>query len=391
MFSNKLFNSCSLSCCLFFVTTLRATAVSFLRLVVAPLQFTSHLVFPFIVATGCPDVDLEVLATAGCPVVGREMLATGFPNDWLDQTMSYQLIQTLLCILDWLIILHFCCVWMYCSCLLSDGSSGNGRKRSFANGVFVTAKEIIQSEQNCLYSSQPSPSSSSPPHINRENPCNSLRIILVLAEYTKDQEELISLQYLIVEKRFEIGISIRGNVDGLGDVVIMETAAMGKKRKLSLDEDSEELQLSSVQLKTRRLADVQTVNLPSSTCESAGSYAALRLGSCCSSDGSCNRAKEEEVVEDQFFMKLNGILSDRRESEIQEESGEIESTNESYPRPGGCFTGEKMPSDDDLEEFFSSAEKNLQKQFTDKYNYDIVKDEPLEGRFDWVQIQHIHP
>ncbi|KZV30520.1 hypothetical protein F511_16908 [Dorcoceras hygrometricum] len=31
---------------------------------------------------------------AGCPVVGREMLATGFPNDWLDQTMSYQLIQT---------------------------------------------------------------------------------------------------------------------------------------------------------------------------------------------------------------------------------------------------------------------------------------------------------
>ncbi|KZV42298.1 hypothetical protein F511_42114 [Dorcoceras hygrometricum] len=127
MFSNKLFNSCSHSCCLFFVTTLRATAVYFLRLVVAPLQFTSHLVFLFIVATGCPDVDLEVLATgtsscdwmhinslsivalvwmycslrldvlaAGCPVVGREMLATGFPNDWLDQTMSYQLIQTTL-------------------------------------------------------------------------------------------------------------------------------------------------------------------------------------------------------------------------------------------------------------------------------------------------------
>ncbi|KZV33553.1 calcium-transporting ATPase 13, plasma membrane-type [Dorcoceras hygrometricum] len=48
----------------FFVTTLRGTAVSFLRLVVSPLQFTSHLVFLFIAATGCPDVDLEVLATA---------------------------------------------------------------------------------------------------------------------------------------------------------------------------------------------------------------------------------------------------------------------------------------------------------------------------------------
>ncbi|KZV50467.1 serine/threonine-protein kinase TOR-like [Dorcoceras hygrometricum] len=34
------------------------------------------------------------MLAAGCPVVGREMLATGFPNDWLDQTMSHQLIQT---------------------------------------------------------------------------------------------------------------------------------------------------------------------------------------------------------------------------------------------------------------------------------------------------------
>ncbi|KZV33233.1 hypothetical protein F511_43575 [Dorcoceras hygrometricum] len=36
---------------------------------------------------------LDVLA-AGCPVGGNEMLATGLPNDWVDQTMSYQLIQT---------------------------------------------------------------------------------------------------------------------------------------------------------------------------------------------------------------------------------------------------------------------------------------------------------
>ncbi|KZV26489.1 hypothetical protein F511_12161 [Dorcoceras hygrometricum] len=51
MFSNNLFNSCSLSCCLFFVTTLRATAVFF-----------------HCAAIGCPDVDLEVLAngTSSC-------------------------------------------------------------------------------------------------------------------------------------------------------------------------------------------------------------------------------------------------------------------------------------------------------------------------------------
>ncbi|KZV40414.1 hypothetical protein F511_42143 [Dorcoceras hygrometricum] len=66
-------------------------------------------------ATGCTK-----LATAGCPVVGREILATGSPNDWLDQTMSYQLIQTTSFamhprLVDYITV---ALVWMYCSCLL---------------------------------------------------------------------------------------------------------------------------------------------------------------------------------------------------------------------------------------------------------------------------------
>ncbi|KZV24131.1 hypothetical protein F511_22781 [Dorcoceras hygrometricum] len=45
------------------------------------------------------------------------MLATGFPNDWLDQTMSYQLIQTTSFamhprLVDYITV---ALVWMYCS------------------------------------------------------------------------------------------------------------------------------------------------------------------------------------------------------------------------------------------------------------------------------------
>ncbi|KZV36735.1 sensory histidine protein kinase [Dorcoceras hygrometricum] len=48
------------------------------------------------------------------------MLATGFPNDWLDQTMSYQLIQTTSFVMhprldDYITV---ALVWMHCSCLL---------------------------------------------------------------------------------------------------------------------------------------------------------------------------------------------------------------------------------------------------------------------------------
>ncbi|XP_073290917.1 uncharacterized protein [Primulina huaijiensis] len=178
-----------------------------------------------------------------------------------------------------------------------------------------------------------------------------------------------------------------------------EMVARGKKRKLRL-EDLKDLPSSSVKLKTRPLADKTPVNFPSSTCESSGSYGAL--GSFCSSNGSSSdlakvQGEENAVTVDQFLGTSNGDTLNRGErsvtsSEIQVESGEMETTarpNESNPLRR--LTGEKMPSEDDFEEFFSSAEKNLQKRFTDKYNYDVVKDEPLEGRFEWVQIQQTQP
>nr|AFK38333.1 unknown [Lotus japonicus] len=48
---------------------------------------------------------------------------------------------------------------------------------------------------------------------------------------------------------------------------------------------------------------------------------------------------------------------------------------------------QKMPTESELEEFFSAAEKDIQKRFSHKYNYDIVKDVPLEGRYEWVQLK----
>ncbi|PIN10104.1 hypothetical protein CDL12_17309 [Handroanthus impetiginosus] len=185
-----------------------------------------------------------------------------------------------------------------------------------------------------------------------------------------------------------------------------ETAAAGRKRKFGLGES--ELSTSSVQLKMRRVDVVTPENSTSptssgdSTCESVGSGHVL--ASCCSSSRSSELAKESSKFVDlepenevivEFFATSAGDsvdCGDRREntpsSEVQAESGELEST--ARPRESNsrrCFTAEKMPSETELEEFFTAAEKNLQKQFVDKYNYDIVKDEPLEGRYEWVQIQ----
>ncbi|PWA62479.1 hypothetical protein CTI12_AA363700 [Artemisia annua] len=48
-----------------------------------------------------------------------------------------------------------------------------------------------------------------------------------------------------------------------------------------------------------------------------------------------------------------------------------------------------VPSAEELDEFFKEAEKHQQKQFIEKYNFDIVKDVPIEGRYEWVKLKPI--
>ncbi|KAK4426364.1 Cyclin-dependent kinase inhibitor 7 [Sesamum alatum] len=190
---------------------------------------------------------------------------------------------------------------------------------------------------------------------------------------------------------------------GLGEGEVMEmaaeTAAVGRRKRKVGSGDSQ-LSTSSVQHKTRRLAaltapedSASPASSGNSTCESVGTDHVL--ASCCSSNGSSEMAKENAVIVE-FFATSAGDSLDCRErrgttalTEVQAESVEMESTArplESNSRHRSL--AEKiMPSEAELEEFFVAAEKNLQQQFIDKYNYDIVKDLPLEGRYEWVQIQ----
>ncbi|CAL0313543.1 unnamed protein product [Lupinus luteus] len=46
----------------------------------------------------------------------------------------------------------------------------------------------------------------------------------------------------------------------------------------------------------------------------------------------------------------------------------------------------KMPPKEEIEEFLAVAEKYEQKRFSEKYNFDIATDMPLEGRYQWVRL-----
>ncbi|KAK4492428.1 hypothetical protein RD792_003235 [Penstemon davidsonii] len=45
-----------------------------------------------------------------------------------------------------------------------------------------------------------------------------------------------------------------------------------------------------------------------------------------------------------------------------------------------------IPTALEMEEFFAHAEQSQQRLFMDKYNFDVVNDLPLPGRYEWVRV-----
>ncbi|CAN6196202.1 unnamed protein product [Urochloa humidicola] len=44
------------------------------------------------------------------------------------------------------------------------------------------------------------------------------------------------------------------------------------------------------------------------------------------------------------------------------------------------------PPPEELEAFLAANESSLARRFAAKYNYDVVKDAPMEGRYEWVRV-----
>lgn len=207
---------------------------------------------------------------------------------------------------------------------------------------------------------------------------------------------------------------------GVGEVAVMEVAQVGvrtrarsmamamaaensrgeKRRKVRA---SAELSISSSLAQLRAAAPENSVSQAASSDQcnvSCGSVHAT--SSCCSSNGSTEVPKDRtlklvDLEGDRLEIETSRCNLDRRErrettpsSEFQVESGELESTAKAPPSAANSPRNsvvEKMPPAAELEEFFAAAEKKMAKEFAEKYNYDIEKDIPLEGRYEWVKLK----
>ncbi|XP_074302755.1 uncharacterized protein LOC141634509 [Silene latifolia] len=97
--------------------------------------------------------------------------------------------------------------------------------------------------------------------------------------------------------------------------------------------------------------------------------------------------KDKVESKSEASSKFVGCILISRSVEMEKiEEAEIDSLNHSERKSRVHINRLMMPFESEIDEFFSSAEKNLQKRFSDKYNFDVVKDVSLEGRYEWVQI-----
>ncbi|XP_051117588.1 cyclin-dependent kinase inhibitor 2-like [Andrographis paniculata] len=164
----------------------------------------------------------------------------------------------------------------------------------------------------------------------------------------------------------------------------------GRKRKVEIEDSS-----LAISFKSRRLGTAATPQKPGESPESSGNLTCESVGSvvasCCSSDersdlieGSSNFVDLEESDDDEsnleFVSSVVDLMNCRDRETTPSRTKAIGSTNRRR--------FQKTPSEAELENFFAAAEKNLQEQFVNKYNYDIVEDKPMDGgAYDWVEIQ----
>ncbi|EPS71379.1 hypothetical protein M569_03382 [Genlisea aurea] len=148
--------------------------------------------------------------------------------------------------------------------------------------------------------------------------------------------------------------------------------AEGRRKRLSGKDESESSTLFFQVKKPRSGAENSVASSESCTCEIADPYYV------CSSNGTGALGEESFDFVD---------LEENKQVVIGELLGSDAvdfGARENAARTQG---GTEMPGADELEAFFSAAEKQLQIQFIKHYNYDIVNDKPLEGRFDWVEVE----
>ncbi|XP_024980314.1 cyclin-dependent kinase inhibitor 7-like [Cynara cardunculus var. scolymus] len=168
------------------------------------------------------------------------------------------------------------------------------------------------------------------------------------------------------------------------------TSGSGKRRRRFDPRDQESVELK---IQCRSGVDVNFMEDVVSSTESGSCDRALSPKQELSLDLKAELRFETETSmssNDDFSRETSSSSEICLDSEYMESSSTLKNKTAapqatiSRPKPA---TASITPMAAEIEEFFSAAEKKDKERFTDKYNYDIVNDVPMEGRYQWVRLK----
>ncbi|KAJ0981486.1 hypothetical protein J5N97_009741 [Dioscorea zingiberensis] len=181
----------------------------------------------------------------------------------------------------------------------------------------------------------------------------------------------------------EVGVRTRARTMALREAA----SAAAKRRKTAAVAvvGPERVQILYLQLRSRNL--VMTQRVASSPVKSnQQAHGERDCISRCSSNASSGVVPQQPLEAEPCDSECNRA---RREptptSELRAE--ESEGGESTAGRQPARSTTKIMPPDDEIEAFFATAEREEQQRFTSKYNFDVVNDTPMTGRYEWVRLK----
>nr|XP_009399701.2 PREDICTED: cyclin-dependent kinase inhibitor 5 isoform X2 [Musa acuminata subsp. malaccensis] len=128
----------------------------------------------------------------------------------------------------------------------------------------------------------------------------------------------------------------------------------------------------------RKAAAVAPAGVPTS-------YLCLRRrGLVVTTPGACTRMNAAATSEDSGDSEAPPSSFDTsRKRRGTTRSSELGSTAKTTRR---STADEGAPWEAEIDEFFATAERDASRRFAEKYNYDVIDDVPMEGRYDWARI-----
>ncbi|KAI7743832.1 hypothetical protein M8C21_026968 [Ambrosia artemisiifolia] len=199
---------------------------------------------------------------------------------------------------------------------------------------------------------------------------------------------------VVMEVTQVVGVRTRARAMAMANEEITDNSGAVKRRKLHHDKLRSPASSTFVETKglDRDVCDNNVLkDIQNDCCDAAVSFRSSGVpASCCSSTGSMEKLKVSDL--DQESVDQTGTTVGYNLDGSKSASAELESTAVKNPSlvtnnsSSRVLPTEKLAPESELEEFFTAAQEGLNERFKNKYNYDIVNDIPLKGRFEWIKV-----